>query len=150
MLFWDGGLNNYLRRRQEHQLPRWRYKLRDARQRAFLARDQYLIRIDNIPETALRRFRVEDGDRSISRDDIFGYVSDLLHGTLLDWLIFYCDKKLDRRSGLIDDANEWFAHPRDLVTTFGRIVYLSVEAEKIVNALPDPLANSERDERRQR
>ena len=151
MLRWHGELKNNLRRRQEHYLPRWRYELRDARQRALLARDQDLVRIGNIPETALRRFRVEYGDRSIIRDDIFGYVYGLLHGrTPQDWLIFYCYKKLDRRSGLVDDANEWFAHPRDLVTTFRWIVYLSVETERIVNAFPDPSANSERDERRQR
>lgn len=53
------------------------------------------------------------------------------------------------RSGFIDDANQWFAHPRDLITTFWRIVYLAVETDRI-DELLDPSANSQRDERRQR
>ncbi len=36
--------------------------------------ERELERIDNITDTALRRFRIEYGDRSITKDAIFDYV----------------------------------------------------------------------------
>ena len=36
-------------------------------------------RVDNITDTALRRFRVEYGDKSITKDVIFNYVYGVLH-----------------------------------------------------------------------
>ena len=48
--------------------PRWRYEQQDAHQRDLLTGHQDLVRIANIPATALRRFRVEYGDRSITED----------------------------------------------------------------------------------
>ena len=226
--------------------PRWRYEQPDAHQRDLLTGHQDLVRIDNIPETALRRFRVEYGDRSITADDIFNYVYGVLHSphyrarfandlakglpripfaldfrafsdagavlaelhldyedddfpehplevvssagrplrpddyrlgarpmrfadkerrdtlivndrvqlagippeahryvvngrTPLDWLSYYYKTATDKRSGIVNDANEWFADPRDLVTTIQRIVYLSIETARIVDELPDPL-----------
>ena len=59
--------------------------------------------------------------------------------TPLEWLIYYYKTATDKRSGILNDANEWFADPRDLVTTIQRIVYLSVETARIVEGLPDPL-----------
>ena len=35
--------------------------------------------IDNITDTALRRFQIEYGDRSITKDAIFDYVYGILH-----------------------------------------------------------------------
>ena len=226
--------------------PRWRYEQQDAHQRDLLTGHQDLVRIDNIPETALRRFRVEYGDRSITGDDIFNYVYGVLHSshyrdrfandlakglpripfaldfrafadagavlaelhlnyedadfpehplevvsstglrlkpddyrlgtrpmrfapkerrdtlivndrvqlagippevhryvvngrTPLEWLMYYYKEATDKRSGIVNDANEWFADPRDLVTTIQRIVYLSIETAMIVDGLPDPL-----------
>ena len=58
--------------------------------------------------------------------------------TPLEWLMFYYKRATERRSGIVNDANGWFADPRDLVTTIQRIVYLSVETAKIVDGLPDP------------
>ena len=59
--------------------------------------------------------------------------------TPLEWLVFYYKTATDSRSGIVNDANQWFSDPRDLVTAIQRIVYLSVETTKIVDALPDPL-----------
>ena len=59
--------------------------------------------------------------------------------TPLEWLMYYYKTATDKRSGIVNDANEWFADPRDLVTTIQRIVYLSVETAKIVDGLPNPL-----------
>ena len=202
--------------------------------------------MDNIPDTALRRFRIEYNDPSITRDDIFDYVYGLLHApdyrerfandlakglpripfasdfrafadagsvlaelhlryedddfpehplnvvsstghrlgpgdyrmgtrpmrfadkeqrdtlivsdrvrltgippeahryvvngrTPLEWLMFYYKVATDNRSGIVNDANEWFADPRDLVTTIQRVVYLSVETVRIVGELPETL-----------
>ena len=226
--------------------PRWRHEQQDAHQRDLLTGHQDLVRIDNIPETALRRFRVEYGDRSITGDDIFNYVygvlqsphyhdrfaNDLVKGlpripfaldfhafadagavlaelhlnyedadfpehplevvpstglplkssdyrlgtrpmrfadkerrdtlivndrvqlagippeahryvvngrTPLEWLNYYYKTATDKRSGIVNDANEWFSDPRDLVTTIQRLVYLSIETARIVDGLPDPL-----------
>ena len=226
--------------------PRWRYERQDADQRNLLTTDQDLVKIDNIPEIALRRFRVEYSDPSITRNDIFNYVYGVLHSphyrdrfandltkglpripfaldfrvfadagatlaelhlnykdgdfpeyplevipstgraltsadyrlgprpmrfadkdrratlivndrvllagipreshryivngrTPLEWLIYYYKTATDRRSGIVNDANEWFADPRDLITTIQRIVHLSVETVTIVDRLPDPL-----------
>ena len=226
--------------------PRWRYEQQDAHQRDLLTGHQDLVRIDNIPETALQRVRVEYGDRSITGDDIFNYVYGVLHSshyrarfandlskglpripyaldfrafadagavlaelhlnyedndfpeyplevvsspghslkaedyrlgtrpmrfadkegratlivndrvqlvgippeahryvingrTPLEWVIYYYKTATDKRSGIVNDANEWFNDPRDLVTAIQRIVYLSVETAKIVDGLPNPL-----------
>ena len=51
----------------------------------------------------------------------------------------YYKTATDKRSGIVNDANEWFDDPRDLLTTIQRIVYLSVETARIVDGLPDPL-----------
>ena len=59
--------------------------------------------------------------------------------TPLEWLVFYHHVRTDKQSGIINDANGWFDEPRDLVTTIRRLVYLSVETTRIVDALPDPL-----------
>ena len=227
-------------------VPRWRYEPQDTHQRDLLASDRDLVRIDNISGTALRRFRVEYGDRSITGGDIFDYVYGVLHSphyrdrfandlakglpripfapafrafadagavlaelhlryedddfpehplevvsstgrplmpgdyrlgvrpmrfadkkrrdtlivndrvqlagippeahryfvngrTPLEWLIYYYKTATDKRSGIVNDANEWFDDPRDLLTTIQRIVYLSVETARIVDGLPDPL-----------
>ena len=226
--------------------PRWRYEPRDADQRDLLAGDRDLVRTDNVPDAALRRFRVEYSDPSITRDDIFDYVYGVIHSshyrdrfandlakglpripfaldfrafadagavlaelhldfedddfpehplevvsstglslkpddyrlgtrpmrfadkerrdtlicndrvqlagipreahryivngrTPLEWLIYYYKTAADRRSGIANDANEWFADPRDLITTIQQIVHLSVETARIVDELPDPL-----------
>ena len=226
--------------------PRWRYERRATEQGDLLAGDQDLVQIDNIPERALRRFRVEYADPSITKDDIFDYVYGVLHSpqyrdrfandlakglprvtfatdfrafgdagavlaelhlhyeeddfpeyplevvpltdrhlqpndyrlgtrpmrfankerrdtllvnelvgltgippeahlyvvngrTPLEWLMYYYKTATDKRSGIVNDANEWFADPRDLITTLRRIVHLSVETAKIVEGLPNPL-----------
>lgn len=59
--------------------------------------------------------------------------------TPLEWLMFYYKVATDNRSGIVNDANEWFADPRDLVTTIQRVVYLSVETVRIVGELPETL-----------
>ena len=53
----------------------------------------------------------------------------------------YYKTATDSRSGILNDANEWFADPRDLVTTIRRIVYVSVETTRIVDGLPDPFGD---------
>ena len=70
--------------------------------------------------------------------------------TPLEWSVLYYRKKLDQRNGIVSDTNKWFAHICDLITTIRQIIYLSAEEVKIVNVLPDPLANSEQDKSRQR
>ena len=59
--------------------------------------------------------------------------------TPLEWLMFYHYRRTDRRSGIVNDANEWFDDPRDLVAAIERLVHVSVETERIVAGLPDPM-----------
>ena len=226
--------------------PRYRYEKPDTQQGDLLLSEPELTRVDNIPDAALRRFRIEYRDRSITKDDIFDYVYGVLHSphyrdrfvndlakglpripfapdlrafakagaalaalhlryededfpmypleiksgtgralrpddyrlgtrpmrftdkkrrdtlivnervsltgippeahryvvngrTPLEWLIFYYYRRTDRRSGIVNDANGWFAEPRDLVPAIRRIVHVSVETAKIVERLPDPM-----------
>ena len=52
-------------------------------------------------------------------------------------LIFYRYKiKRDKESGIVNDPNGWFAHPRDLIAAIKRIVYVSVESTRIIAGLP--------------
>ena len=230
--------------------PRWRYEHPRRAQRSFLGDEDQIVRVDNISDTALNRFRVHYASRSITKDDIFDYVYGVLHSpqykkrfandlskslpripfardfptfvdagralarihqeydddafpefpletissstrplaaddftlgerrmrfadqerrdtlivndrvslagippeahryvvngrTPLEWLMFYYYRSTDKRSGIVNDANEWFADPRELVTTIQRIVHLSIETARIVDGLPDPLPDFE-------
>ena len=58
--------------------------------------------------------------------------------TPLGWFIDRYRTKQDKQSGLINDPNEWFDNPRDIVSAIQRIIYVSVETVKIVNNLPSP------------
>ncbi len=55
------------------------------------------------------------------------------------WFIDRYYIKRDKRSGIVNDPNGWWEDPRDLVTAIRRVVYLSVETVRIVEALPDPI-----------
>ena len=58
--------------------------------------------------------------------------------TPLGWFIDRYRVTRDKRSGILNDPNGWFADPRDLITAIRRIVYLSVETVRIVEGLPEP------------
>ena len=58
--------------------------------------------------------------------------------TPLGWFIDRYKISRDKRSGIPNDPNGWFADPRDLITAIRRIVYLSVETVRIVEGLPEP------------
>ena len=58
--------------------------------------------------------------------------------TPLGWFIDRYRVTRDKRSGIVNDPNGWFADPRDLITAIRRIVYLSVETVRIVEGLPEP------------
>ena len=57
--------------------------------------------------------------------------------TPLDWFIDRYTVSTDKKSGIFNDANEWFDQPVDLVTAIRRIVHLSVETARIVDGLPE-------------
>ena len=57
--------------------------------------------------------------------------------TPLDWLIDRYHIAQDRQSGIVNDPNEWFAKPEDLLTAMQRIVHVSVETARIVDGLPE-------------
>ncbi len=56
--------------------------------------------------------------------------------TPLEWFINRYKIRQDRASGIINDPNGWFYNPRDLITAIERIVYISAESTKIIEALP--------------
>ena len=59
--------------------------------------------------------------------------------TPLEWFIDRYKIKQDRESGIINDPNGWFENPRDLVTAIERIIHVSVESAKIIEALPSKI-----------
>ena len=66
--------------------------------------------------------------------------------TALGWLMDRYRVTKDRRSGIENDPNGWFSKPEDLIAAIRRIVHVSVETVRIVDALPDPLPNRESSE----
>ena len=56
--------------------------------------------------------------------------------TPLEWFIDRYKVSTDPKSGIVNDANNWFERPEDLVAAIRRIVHLSVETVRIVEKLP--------------
>ena len=61
--------------------------------------------------------------------------------TPLEWFIDRYKIKKDTNSGILNDPNGWFEHPRDLITAIARIVHVSVESTKIIEGLPSKLTD---------
>ena len=61
--------------------------------------------------------------------------------TPLEWFIDRYKITTDKDSGIVNDPNGWFADPRDLVTAIERIVYVSVESARIIEALPSEVVS---------
>ncbi len=59
--------------------------------------------------------------------------------TPLEWFIDRYRIKQDRESGIVNDPNDWFDDPKDLVAAIRQIVHVSVETVRIVEGLPDPV-----------
>ncbi len=59
--------------------------------------------------------------------------------TPIDWFIDRYRITTDRRSGITNDPNGWFPDQEGFVSAVRRIVHLSVETVRIVDALPDAL-----------
>lgn len=58
----------------------------------------------------------------------------------LDWIIERYQVKTDKPSGIVNDPNDWSREhdqPRYIIDLIGRIVTVSIETLKIVDALPD-------------
>ena len=58
--------------------------------------------------------------------------------TPIEWFIDRYRITRDSHSGIVNDPNCWFNSPEGLISSFKRIVYLSVETVRIVEALPNP------------
>ena len=61
--------------------------------------------------------------------------------TPLEWFIDRYKIKRDTASGIINDPNGWFKNPRDLITAIERIIHVSVESTKIIEALPSEITS---------
>ena len=57
--------------------------------------------------------------------------------TPIEWFIDRYKITRDSNSGIVNDPNYWFDSPEDLISSFKRIVYLSLETVRIVEALPN-------------
>lgn len=58
----------------------------------------------------------------------------------LDWILERYQIKTDKDSGIVNDPNDWsreHGQPRYIIDLIGRIVTLSLETSRIVNALPE-------------
>ena len=56
--------------------------------------------------------------------------------TPLEWFIDRYRITRDKESGLVNDPNDWFDDPRELIAAIHRIVHVSVETVRIVATLP--------------
>ena len=222
-------------------LPRYRYERRNEKQQDLLDDNNDVKHVDNISDTALRKFRIHYNDSTITKDAIFDYVYGILHDsryrerfvndlakempripmasefyafadagrtlaklhlsyetceeyslqteivqtrmlreelyriterkmrfadenktslivndyvkltgipseahkyqvngrTPIEWFIDRYRITRDSHSGVVNDPNYWFDNPEDLISSFKRIVYLSLETVRIVEALPN-------------
>ena len=57
--------------------------------------------------------------------------------TPLEWFIDRYRVTRDKKSGIVNDANDWFERPEELIAAIRRIVHLSVETARIVDGLPE-------------
>ena len=74
------------------------------------------VTLSNIPEEA---YRYQLGARSA-----------------IEWIIDRYQVKTDKHSGIINDPNDWSEDPRYIIDLLKRIVTVSLETMKIVDALP--------------
>ena len=74
------------------------------------------VTLSNIPEEA---YRYQLGARSA-----------------IEWIIDRYQVKTDKDSGIINDPNDWSENPRYIIDLLRRIVTVSLETMKIVDALP--------------
>ena len=62
--------------------------------------------------------------------------------TPLEWAVDRLQIRQDNASGIVNDANAWFADdPADLVAHLKRLVHVSVETTRIVDGLPPALVD---------
>ncbi|WP_194904892.1 DEAD/DEAH box helicase [Catenulispora rubra] len=54
----------------------------------------------------------------------------------IEWIIDRYQVKTDKASGIVNDPNDWSDDPRYIIDLLARIVTMSLETIKIVNALP--------------
>ena len=222
--------------------PRYRYERRNEKQQNLLDDNNDVKHVDNISDTALKKFRVHYNDSTITKDAIFDYVYGILHDSMyrerfvsdlakglpripmasefytfveagralselhlgydtceeyplnteitpatnlrgehyrlserkmrfadenktslivndyvkltgipsdahkyqvngrtpIEWFIDRYRITRDSHSGIVNDPNNWFDSPEDLISSLKRIVYLSLETVRIVEALPNP------------
>ena len=59
--------------------------------------------------------------------------------TPLEWFISCYRIRSDRYSGIVNDPNDWFEDPYDLIAAIKRIVHVSVESTKIIEELPSEI-----------
>jgi predicted helicase len=58
----------------------------------------------------------------------------------VDWLVERYQVKTDKKSGIVNDPNDWsreHEQPRYIIDLIGRVVALSLRTQQIVNGLPD-------------
>ncbi|MEU5554080.1 DEAD/DEAH box helicase [Micromonospora sp. NPDC047793] len=96
-------------------------KMKFARTKGAVDRSTILynhrIALSNIPEKA---YRYQLGARSA-----------------IEWIIERYQVKTDKDSGIVNDPNDWSDDPRYVVDLIKRVVTVSLETIKIVDALPD-------------
>ena len=60
--------------------------------------------------------------------------------TPLGWFIDRYKVKRDKKSGILNDPNEWWEKPEDLVSAIRRIVHVSLRTVEIVRGLPSTVS----------
>ena len=57
--------------------------------------------------------------------------------TPLEWFIDRYRLSPPKENGIVNDPNDWFKDPRDLIAAIQRIVWISVETTRIIEAMPE-------------
>lgn len=110
---------------------------------------EHPLRFDEKPGARLdwrvKRMRLSKDRTSIRYNDFLtlGEIPPEAHRyrlgnrSALEWVIDQCRVKTDRRSGIVNDPNRE-DDPKHIVRLVGKVIAVSLETVKIVEALPDP------------
>ena len=132
---WDRGEAGAWPLRIERHPDSGRGPLRDA---DFKLRPGAALRWDRRPDGVPDKTRLRVGRRAVLAsipDEAHRY--SVAGRTPLEWQIRYLRVSVDKRSGIVNDANDAFRHPREIVERLRRVTAMSVQSARTIATLPE-------------
>ena len=105
----------------------------------------YVESRDFVPVFDVEKLRWLDKQKTVLRVNDFLSISGfpkethlykLGNKSALDWLIYGYQKKLDDRSHIVNDPNQYSNSDKYLVNLIGQVVSVSIKTTKIISDLP--------------